>query len=166
MPQQKHQQRQQQHTQHAALAQCFQPSTLHKLRQPGFYTNTDTPDGNDIINNNHAALTESFQPSTLDKVRQLGRYTNTDTPELRTSLMPRWFLLKSPTPGPTRSRAVQEGENRTVSLTSSRRAWQVYVIIHRDGGQRSDHFQSRTTGADRTAHDGGRARSGGSDNEG
>ena len=47
-------------------------------------------------------------------------------------------------------------------LKSSRRAWQVYVIIHRDGGQRSDHFQSETTGTDRTAHDGGRARGGGS----
>ena len=65
---------------------------------------------------------------------------------LRISFIPRWFLLKSPAPGPTRSRAVQEGENRTVFLTSSRRAWQVYVIIHRDGGQRSDHFQSGTTG--------------------
>ena len=80
--------------------------------------------------------------------------------------MPRRFQLKSPTPGPTRSRAVQEGENRTVSLTSSRRACKVYVIIHRDGGQRSDDFQSGTTGADHTAHDGGRARGGGSDIEG
>ena len=53
-----------------------------------------------------------------------------------------------------------------MSLTSSRRALEVYVIIHRDGGQRSDHIQSGTTGADRTAHDGGRARGGGSDNEG
>ena len=85
---------------------------------------------------------------------------------LRISLMPRRFLLKPPTPGATRSRAVQEGENRTVSLTSSRRTWQVYVIIYRDGGQRSDHFQIGTTGADRIAHDGGRARGGGSDNEG
>ena len=77
--------------------------------------------------------------------------------------MPRQFL---PTSGPTRSRAVQEGENRTVSLTYSRGAWQVYVIIHRDGGQRSDHYQSGTTGADRKAHDVGRAPGGGSDNEG
>ena len=53
-----------------------------------------------------------------------------------------------------------------MSLTSSRRAWQVYVIIHRAGGQCSDHFQSGTTGADRTAHDGDRARGGGSDYEG
>ena len=66
---------------HAALAKCFQPSTVHKLRQPALYINTDTPDGNDIINNNHAALAERFQPSTLHKVRQLGRYTNTDTPD-------------------------------------------------------------------------------------
>ena len=27
----------------AALAERFQPSTLHKLRQLGLYTNTDTP---------------------------------------------------------------------------------------------------------------------------
>ena len=53
---------------HATLAECFQPNTLHKLRQPGLYTNTDTPDDNDINNNNHAALAERFQPSTLHKV--------------------------------------------------------------------------------------------------
>ena len=29
---------------HAALADRFYPSTLHKLRQLGLYTNTDTPD--------------------------------------------------------------------------------------------------------------------------
>ena len=29
---------------HAALAELFQPSTLHKLRQQGLYANTDTPD--------------------------------------------------------------------------------------------------------------------------
>ena len=29
---------------HAALAERFQPSTLHKLRQLGPYTHTDTPD--------------------------------------------------------------------------------------------------------------------------
>ena len=29
---------------HAALVERFQPSTLYKLRQLGFYTNTDTPD--------------------------------------------------------------------------------------------------------------------------
>ena len=63
----------------AALAECFQSSTLHKLRQPG--TNTDTPDDNDIINNNHVVLAERFQPSTLHKLRQLGRY-NTDTPDI------------------------------------------------------------------------------------
>ena len=40
---------------HAALAERFQPSTLHKLRQLGIYTITDAPDDNDI-NNNHAAL--------------------------------------------------------------------------------------------------------------
>ena len=58
---------------HAALAE---PSTLHKLRQPGLYTSADTPDDN-INNNNHAALAERFQPSTLRKMGQLGRYTNT-----------------------------------------------------------------------------------------
>ena len=63
---------------YAALAECFQPSTLHKLRQLDISTNTDTPDDNDINNNNHAALAERFQPSTLYNVRQLGRYTNTD----------------------------------------------------------------------------------------
>ena len=52
-----------------------------------------------------------------------------------------------------------------MSLSSSRRAWQIYVIVYCDGGQRSDHFQSGTTGADRTTHDGGRARGGGSDTE-
>ena len=66
---------------HAALAECFQPSTLHKLQQPGFYTSTDTPDDNNIDNNNHAALAERFQPSTLHKLRQLGLSTNTDTPD-------------------------------------------------------------------------------------
>ena len=67
---------------HAALAECLQPSTPHKLRQPGLYTNTDTPDDNDINNNNHAALAGRFQPSTLhNKLRQLGIYTNTDTPD-------------------------------------------------------------------------------------
>ena len=70
------------HNNHEALAERFQPSTLHKLRQLGIYTISDTPDGNDINNNNnHAALAERFQPSTLHKVRQLGRYTNTDTPD-------------------------------------------------------------------------------------
>ena len=66
---------------HATLVECFQPSTLHKLRQPGFYTNTDTPDDNNINNNNHAALTEHFESSTLHKLRQLGRDTSTDTPD-------------------------------------------------------------------------------------
>ena len=33
-----------------------------------------------------------------------------------------------------------------MSLASSRRAWQVYVIIHRDGGQRSDHFKMELQG--------------------
>ena len=64
-----------------ALVDCFQPSTLHKLRQLGLYTNTDTLDDNNINNNNHAALAERFQPSTLHKLRQLGRCTNTDTPD-------------------------------------------------------------------------------------
>ena len=66
---------------HAALAERFQPSTLHKLRQLGIYTITNTPDDNDIINNNHAALAECFQPSTLHKLRQLGIYTITNTPD-------------------------------------------------------------------------------------
>ena len=51
---------------------------------------------------------------------------------LRISLMPRRFLLKSPTPGPTRSRAVQEGENRTVSLTfqgGHGRSTSSYIVI-------------------------------------
>ena len=64
---------------YAALAERFQPSTLHKLRQLGIYTITDTPDDNDINNNSHAALAEHFQPSTLHKLRQRGLYTNTDT---------------------------------------------------------------------------------------
>ena len=66
---------------HAALAECFQQSTLHKLRQPGRYTNTVTPADTDINSNNHAALAERFQPSTLHKLQQLGRYTNTETPD-------------------------------------------------------------------------------------
>ena len=66
---------------HAALAECFQSSTLHKLQQLGISTNTDTPDDNDINSNNHAALAERFQSSTLHKVRQVDRYTNTDTPD-------------------------------------------------------------------------------------
>ena len=66
---------------HAAQAERFQPSTLHKLRQLGLYTNTDTPDDNSINNNNHAALAKRFQPSMLHKVRQLGRYTNMGTPD-------------------------------------------------------------------------------------
>ena len=66
---------------HATLAERFQPSTLHKLRQLGLYTNTDTLGDNDINSNNHAALVERFQPSTLHKLRQLGRCANTDTPD-------------------------------------------------------------------------------------
>ena len=65
---------------HAALAECFQPSTLHKLRQPGLYTSTDTPDGNNINRNSHVALAERFRSSTLHKLRQLGLSTDTDTP--------------------------------------------------------------------------------------
>ena len=45
---------------HAALVECFQPSTLHKLRQVGLSTNTDTPDDNNINNKNLAALAECF----------------------------------------------------------------------------------------------------------
>ena len=101
---------------HAALAERFQSSTLHKLRQLGLYTNTDTLDDNDINNNNHAALAERFQPSTLHKPRQLGRAPIRTRRILRISLMPRRVLLKSPTPGATRSRAVREWENWTVSF--------------------------------------------------
>ena len=64
---------------HAALAECFQPSTLHKLRQLGFYAKKVRPDDSNIYNNNHAALAERFQPITLHKLRQLALYTNTDT---------------------------------------------------------------------------------------
>ena len=64
---------------HAALAECFQPSTLHKLQQLGLSTNTGTLDDNNISNNNHAALAGCFQPNTLHKQRQPGRYTNTVT---------------------------------------------------------------------------------------
>ena len=66
---------------HAVLAQRFQPSTLHKLRQLGIYTITDTPDDNDVNNNNHATLAERFQPSTLHKLRQLGFYAKKVTPD-------------------------------------------------------------------------------------
>ena len=68
-------------TNHAALAECFQPSTLHKLQQVGISTNTDTPDDNNSNNNNHAALAKRFQTSMLHKLRQLGLYTNTGTPD-------------------------------------------------------------------------------------
>ena len=66
---------------HTALAERFQPSKLHKLRQLGLYTNTDTLGDKSINSNNHAALAERFQPSTLHKLRQLGRCTITDTPD-------------------------------------------------------------------------------------
>ena len=66
---------------HAALAECFQPSTLHKLRQLDLSTNTDTPDHNIINNKNLAALAECFQPRTIHKLRQPALYTNTDTPD-------------------------------------------------------------------------------------
>ena len=45
---------------HAALAERFQSSTLHKLRQLGIYTITDTLDDTDTNSNNHAALAERF----------------------------------------------------------------------------------------------------------
>ena len=51
-------------------------------------------------------------------------------------------------------------------LGQQSRQRQVYVIIHRDAGQHLDQLQGGTAGADRTVHDGGRARSGSSDNEG
>ena len=66
---------------HATLAERFQPSRLHKLRQLGLYTNAVAPDDSNINNNNHAALAERFEPSRLHKLRQLGIYTNTDTPD-------------------------------------------------------------------------------------
>ena len=74
--------------------------------------------------------------------------------------------MKAPTTEPTRSRAVQEGGESDRVPDIFKVAWEVYVIIHHDGGQRSHQFQSGTTGADRTAHNGGRARGGGSGNEG
>ena len=43
---------------HEILTERFQPSTLHKLRQLGLYTNMATPDDNNVNNNNHAALAE------------------------------------------------------------------------------------------------------------
>ena len=64
---------------HAGLAECFQPSTVHKLRQLGFYAKKVTPNDNNIYNNNHATVAGRFQPSTLHKLRQLGFYTNTGT---------------------------------------------------------------------------------------
>ena len=66
---------------HAALAKCFQPNTLDKLRQLGISTNTDTPDDNNISNKHLAALSKCFQPSALHKLRQPALYTNTDTPD-------------------------------------------------------------------------------------
>ena len=142
---------------HAALAECFQSSTLHKLRQPGRYTKTVTPDDNNINNNNHAALAEHFQPSTLHKLRQLGHYTNTYKPDtahqLDAEAVPDEVAYTRINTQPSCS-----GGGKSDRVPN--------VIIHRDGSQRSDHFQGGTTGADRTAHYGGRARDGGSDNEG
>ena len=66
---------------HAALAECFQPNTLHWLRQLGLFTNTDTSDDNNIDNSNLAGLAECLQPSMPHKLRQLGLYTTTDTPD-------------------------------------------------------------------------------------
>ena len=54
---------------------------LHKLRQLGLSTNTDTLDDNIINDKNLVALAEYFQPSTLHKLRQPGLYTNTDMPD-------------------------------------------------------------------------------------
>ena len=116
-------------------------------------------------NNNNAALTERFQPTTLHKLRQLGRDTNTDTPDTAHQLDAEAVPAEVAYTRTNTQPSCSGGENWTVSLTSSRKTWQVYVIIHRDGGQCSDHFQSGTIEADRTAHDGGRARGGGSDNE-
>ena len=48
----------------------------------------------------------------------------------------------------------------------AKRRYQVYVIIHRDVGQRPDQLQGRTAGADRTVHEGGRAHGSSSDNGG
>ena len=47
-------------------------------------------------------------------------------------------------------------------LGQQSRQRQVYLIIHGDIGQRSDQLQGGTAGADRTVHDGGRARGGSS----
>ena len=61
--------------------ECFQPNTLHKLRQLGIYAITDPPDDNDINKSKHAALAKRFQPSTLHKLRHLGFYAKKVTPD-------------------------------------------------------------------------------------
>ena len=150
---------------HAALAERSQPSTLQELRQVGLYTNTDTLDDNDINNNNHAALAERFQPSTLHKLRQLGRCTNTDTPDtayqLDAEAVPAEVAYTRSNTQPSCSGVgeldcvLQGGRDR---LTPSYIVTLTYAPII---------FKVELQGgADRTAHDGGRARGGSSDNEG
>ena len=125
----------------------------------------DTPDDNDI-NNNHAALAESFQPRTLHKVRRLDRYTNTDTPDTAEQLDEEVVPAEvTYTRSNTQPSCELFGRGR-IGPCPSRKPWQVDAIIHCDADRRSDHLQSGTTGADRTVHDGGRARGGGSGNEG
>ena len=122
-------------------------------------------DDNNINNNNHAALAERFQPSTLHKLRQLDRFTNTDTPYTAQKLDAEAVPAEVDyTRTNTQLSCSRGGESdRVPNIFKEGMAGQRH---HRDGGQRYDHFQSGTTGADHTAHDGGRARGGGSDNEG
>ena len=74
-------------------------------------------------NNNHAALMEPFEPSTLHKLRQLGLCTSTDTPNTAHQLDAEAVAAEVAYTMSTHSRAVREGENRTVSRTPSRRPW-------------------------------------------
>ena len=141
---------------HAALAERFQPSTLHKLRQLGLYINADTLDDNGINNNNHAALAERFQPSTLHKLRQPGRSTNKDTPDtayqLDAEAVPAEVAYTRSNTQPSCSGV---GESDCVLQGGHDRLTPSY-----------NNLQSRTTGAGRTVHDGDRARGGGSGNQG
>ena len=63
---------------HTALMERFHPSTLHKLRQLGIYTITDTPDDNDINNNKPRGSGGTFlaeyaaQAATARYLRQKG----------------------------------------------------------------------------------------------
>ena len=52
------------------------------------------------------------------------------------------------------------------AISGLHRHRQVHGIIHGDAGQRSDHLQGETAGADRTVHIRGRTHGGSSDNDG